>query len=70
MSKIPLKGWGLVVQTELLKRGETQEWLIQEIKKHTDNYVDGSNLYKILRGTLNSKPIINAINEILGISNT
>ena len=53
----------------LLKRGQTQEWLISEIQKLLpEKYVDNSNLYKILTGQINSKGITAAINEILDIS--
>ena len=68
MSKTPLTSWGIAVKTELMKNGKTQEWLIQEIKKQTDNYVDSSNIYKVLYGKLNSKVLINIINNILHIN--
>ena len=67
--KRSLTDYGMQVKIELLKRGQTQEWLISEIQKLLpEKYVDNSNLYKILTGQINSKGITAAINEILDIS--
>lgn len=64
--KRPLTEYGMQVKMELLKGGQTQAWLISEIKKRLpDKYVDNSNLYKILTGQIKSREIVGAINEIL-----
>jgi hypothetical protein len=41
--------------------------LIEQVKKKTGMFVDSSVLNKVLTDRLNSKTIITAINEILGI---
>jgi len=66
----PLTEYGIKVNSELMRIGKTQAWLIEEVRAKTGRYVDCSNLNKIFIGSLNSKPIINAINQILGISST
>lgn len=47
---------------------KTQTWLIGEIKQLLpEAYIDTSNLYKIMTGSLRSERIEGAINRILGI---
>lgn len=56
------------IKLELMKRNKTQEWLISELKKKLPlKYIDSSNLYKIMTGSLKSQDICNAINEVLDI---
>ena len=63
-----LTEYGKTVKITLIELGQTQSWLISEIKKKLpDKYVDSSNLGKIFTGEINSPEIISAINEILGI---
>jgi len=60
--------YGKQIKIELIDQGKTQKWLIEEIKKKLpDKYIDSSNLYKVLSGTLNSPEIVTAINGILEI---
>lgn len=59
--------FGLCVKTELLKRGKTQIWLIQQIRKKTEMFIDDSYLLKILTGQRNAPKIVKAIREILNI---
>ena len=64
-----LSDFGLVVKTELLKKGLSQKWLEEEITKRTGLFVDGGYMYKILTGQRNAPKIVEAICEILNIEN-
>ena len=63
--KNPLTNFGFDVKKKLIDIDKPQSWLIEEIKKETNLYVDSSVLNKVLTGRLNSKKIIAAINKIL-----
>lgn len=67
MKTRPLTDFGLCVRTELLKRSETQEWLIQQVEACTGMYIDRWYLYKILTGQRHPKKIMDSICEILEI---
>lgn len=66
--KWPLDDYGMAVKIQLLKMNKTQNWLIEEIKKKLPNqYIDSSNLNRIMTGALKCPNIRKAINEILSI---
>lgn len=65
MRKRELTEFGKDVKLELICRNETQEWLIQQLKEHTDMYVDSSILYKIMTGQVNSPALKGHIRAIL-----
>ena len=68
MSKLSkISDFGLCVKTELLKKGQSQKWLEEEIANKTGLYVDSSYMYKILTGQRNAPKIVEAICEILNI---
>lgn len=58
---------GVSIKKSLIDKGQTQEWLISEMKLRTGQYVDSSNLYKIMTGQLKSEKLVTAIQEILNI---
>lgn len=60
--------FGLKVKTELLKRGEEQQWLIEQVHNLTGLYIDSSYMYKILCGQRNPPRIVDAICKILDIA--
>ena len=60
--------FGLCVKTELLKRGKTQTRLVEEVSEKTGLFVDDSYMHKILTGQRNAPKIVQAIREILDIS--
>ncbi len=62
--------FGLCVKTELLRRGKEQKWLQEEITAKTGMYVDSGYIYKILTGQRSAPKIVQAIREILEISDT
>jgi len=68
MPKHALTPFGVDIKTKLISIGETQEWLIQQTKEKTNMYMDSSNLYKLMRGLLNSPKMESAIKEVLHIS--
>lgn len=57
--------FGIVVKTELLKRGKEQKWLEEAISKQTGLFVDSGYMYKILTGKRKAPKITAAICEIL-----
>jgi hypothetical protein len=59
--------FGLCVKTELLRNGQSQKWLEEEITKRTGLYVDGGYMHKILTGQRNAPKIVEAICDILKI---
>ena len=59
--------FGLCVKTELLRRGETQEWLGKQITSKYGLFVDSGYMYKILTGQRNAPKIVQAIREILDL---
>jgi len=60
--------FGLYVKNKLLRRGKEQKWLEEEINKRTGLFVDSGYMYKILTGQRNAPKIVQAICEILDIS--
>lgn len=67
--------FGKQVRIRLIEIGQTQEWLIEQVKERTGDFFDSSYLHRILTGKLsgetgrNGKPgKANVIREILGIS--
>lgn len=62
--------FGLCVKTELLKRGKSQKWLEEAVSEKTGLVVDNGYMYKILAGQRGAPKIVQAICEILGISDT
>lgn len=65
-----LTPFGLCVKTELLRRGKTQTWLQNEVTARTGLFLDDSYIYKILTGQRNAPRIIQAIRDILEITDT
>ena len=63
-----LTDFGLCVKTELLRRGKEQRWLEQRITENTGLYVDSSYLSKIFTGQRKASKIVQAICEILELS--
>ena len=64
--KFPLTEYGIKVNTSLLKNCQTQQWLIDEIKKKLpERFIDSSLLNKILTGRVHSVVIETAIDEII-----
>lgn len=68
MNSCKFTPFGLCVKTELLRKGFTQEWLAREIKARTGLYADAGYLYKIFTGQRSAPKIVQAIREILGLS--
>lgn len=60
--------FGLCVKTKLLQRGKTQAWLIQRVREESGLFLDDGYLYKIITGQRNAPKIVQAIKEILEIS--
>lgn len=67
MNQSKFSDFGLVVKTELLRRGKEQKWLEEQITEKTGLYTDSGYLYKILTGQRSAPKIVAAICEILNI---
>lgn len=65
--KNPLTEYGIAIKAELLKRGNTQNWLIAEVKKLLpERYVDVSYLNRIITGQIKQSVVMDAIDRVLG----
>ena len=63
--------FGLAVKTKLLNHPiSTQARLAEEVSKKTDMFVDDAYLSKILTGQRSAPKIVQAIRDILEISDT
>lgn len=65
--KAKLTEFGIEVRTRLMRMGQTQTWLEQEVTRRTGLYVDSSYMYRILTGQRAAPKVVCAINEILEI---
>ena len=62
--------FGLAVKVALLQKGKNLRWLQEEVTKRTGLSIDSSYISKILTGKRNAKKIVQAICEILDITET
>lgn len=60
-----LTEFGKKIKVALIERGQTQNWLIEEMRKDTGMYVDTSALHRIMTGKLNSSRLTASIRKIL-----
>lgn len=61
--------FGLSVKTKLLgPPTRTQAWLTEEVRAATGMYVDDAYISKILTGQRRAPKVVQAIQEILGLS--
>ena len=68
MPKRELTKFGKEAKMQLILINQTQEWLIQQVRKRTDMYVDSSILYKVFTGQVNSTALKKHIRVVLGMS--
>lgn len=69
MNQSKFSDFGLCIKTELLRQGKTQKWLEETVTEKTGLYVDGSYMHKILTGKRKASKVVDAICEILNITN-
>lgn len=62
-----LTEFGKEVKKKLVDLGETDKWLIEQVREKTGLYFDDSYLYKIRSGKLATPKIVTAIREILDL---
>lgn len=67
MRKWKLTSFGIEIKMKLIGLGETQEWLIEQIKLRTGLYMDSSYLYKLMTGQSNNPKLKAVIEDILQI---
>ena len=60
--------YGAKLKMKLLELNRSQKWLEEEITKRTGLYCDSGTLGVIIRGESKREKLVNAINEILGIT--
>lgn len=65
---VQLTDFGKSVKKNLIDLGQSQEWLIEQIRAKTGMFCDSGYLYKIFSGQRNAPAIVKAINEILDLS--
>ena len=70
MKDCKLTAFGVLVKTELLKRGRSQIWLEKAVTEKTGLFVDCGYMHKILTGARNAPKIVDAIRAILDIRDT
>ena len=67
MARANCTDFGKEIKKRLVDLDKNQAWLIDEVSAKTGLYFDGSYLYKVMTGQLNTPKIIEAICDILGI---
>ena len=67
MAKTVLTPFGKEVKKRLVDLEQSQVWLIEQVAARTGLYFDGSYLFKVMTGQLNTPKIVQAIREILDI---
>ena len=60
--------FGKAIKIRLIEMDKSQAWLIDKVKEKTGLYFDDSYLYKIIIGTLSTPKIVQAIREILDLT--
>ena len=68
MAKVVCISFGKEIKKRLVDIDKTQDWLIDQVANKTGLYFDGSYLHKVMTGKLNTPRIVQAIKEILDIS--
>lgn len=68
METIKTTPFGKEIKKRLVDLERKQAWLIDQVAEKTGLYFDGSYLHKVMTGQLKSPKIVQAIREILGIS--
>ncbi len=67
MRKRNLTEFGKEIKVELIIRNQSQTWLIEQVRQRTDQYIDTSNLYKLMTGQINNSGLTEVIAHVLGI---
>lgn len=62
--------FGKKIKKRLVDLDKKQSWLIDQVVSKTGLYFDDSYLYKVMTGQRNAPKIVQAICEILDITNT
>ncbi len=68
MEKIALTPLGKTIKKQLVDMERSHSWLIEKVAQTTGLYFDRSYLHKIMTGKMNTPKIVQAIKEILEIS--
>lgn len=69
MQRCKLTDFGLLVKTELLKRGMEQKDLINKVNMESGMFIDNGYLHKILTGQRKAPKIVSTICKILELDN-
>lgn len=68
MGNAVLTHYGKAIKKRLVDINHTQAWLIERVASETGLYFDRSHMYKIQTGQLSTPKIVQAIREILDLS--
>lgn len=63
-----LSAFGKEIKKKLVDIEKSQEWLIEQVRERTDMFFDNGYLYKILTGRRSAPKIIQAIRDILDLT--
>ncbi len=66
---VQMTEFGKEISKKLIDLGKPQNWLIAQVKEKTGLYFDSSYLYKIKTGQIATPSVVQAIREILGLTN-
>lgn len=67
MEKNVSSSFGKEIKKRLVDLDRNQMWLITQVRNRTGLYFDGSYLYKVMCGKLDTPRVVQAIREILNI---
>lgn len=65
MKKKELTEFGRKIEIGLISFNQTQEWLIEEVRKKSGMYVDRSIMHKIKTGQVKDSALNNYIRDVL-----
>ena len=68
MARANCTDFGKEIKKRLVDLDQSQAWLLDMVSARTGLYFDGSYLYKVMTGQLNTPKIVEAICDILEIS--
>lgn len=57
------------VNIELIKRGQSKKWLVEEVNSITGRHIDRIYLWRVINRKINSSVIMDAICQILNLDN-
>lgn len=63
-----MTAFGKAVKKRLIDLDKDQKWLVESVSNRTGRYFDDSHLWKICNGVLSTPDVVEAIREILDLT--